>query len=211
MVFQITFTRIATILAQQLLYGLTCPLSVTRFHGTTAIQVIQSFSTSIAVTGVIMFEDRMRPQLQAHGAIFKLVSFKGVVILEAFQSFIFPVLAETGVFTPSPPYYVAWDDFDRGFPQFILVWEMIIVAIVFLRSFSFLPYLLEVRQGVPVSATAGSALLYSFNPIDIIRGVRYSFTPWSIQGEDIERDRFGSNPSNDKTAPETEFKASNSP
>lgn len=179
MVFQVTFTRIATILGQQILYGLTCPLSLARSRGQTAITVIQGFSTGVAVSGVIMFESRMHEALERYGCFFKLVSFKGVVGLEAIQSIIFPVLAETQVFKPKPPYYVSWNDFAKGLPQFILVWEMTIVAIMFLRSFSFQPYLRDVRRGVPVSATAGSAFLASFSPVDIIRGVRYMFTPWS--------------------------------
>ena len=180
MVFQVTFSRILTIPAQWLLYGLTCPLAQSRYWGQFTITAIQGTSTGVAVTGVIMFERRMKKELKQHHATFKLLSFKGVVGIEGLQSFLFPLLAYKGVFFPKPPYHVSWFDFDKGLPEFLLVWEMTLVAILFLRSFSFSPYLLEVRQGAPVTASAGAAFLEVFDMRDIWRGFWYMFTSWYI-------------------------------
>ncbi|KAL9111085.1 MAG: hypothetical protein Q9227_004518 [Pyrenula ochraceoflavens] len=169
LVFQITITRIATLIAAMVLYSSTCPLSKTRLHGSIAIEVIQSVSTSFAVTGVILYEQRMREYLHPNRSFFKLFSFKGIIGLEATQAIIFPVLAEHNVFKPTPPYHVSWMDFDRGIPQFLVMWEMLLVAIVFLWSFDFRPYLEEARKGSPVVAKPREAFLHSFNVLDIFR------------------------------------------
>lgn len=74
MVFQITLTRIATVTANEVLWSLTCPLALVRKWGLIAIIVVQSVSTFAAVTGCILFETRLRPQLEENKGFFKLLS-----------------------------------------------------------------------------------------------------------------------------------------
>ncbi|KAI1611961.1 organic solute transporter Ostalpha-domain-containing protein [Exophiala viscosa] len=179
MVFQITIVRILTVVAYDFLYGFTCPLSWARQRGATIIKVFQSTSTGFAVFGVVLFETRVRSKLQEQHTLLKLVSFKGVVALEGLQDIIFPVLADTSVYLPKPPFYVSWNDFAKRISQFILVWEILIVAIVFIRSMTFEPYRQAVQRGVPLAATPESALIDSINPMDIYRGVKYMFTAFT--------------------------------
>ncbi|KAK4945638.1 hypothetical protein LTR10_015257 [Elasticomyces elasticus] len=179
MVFQITIVRILTVVAYDFLYGFTCPLSWARQRGATIIKAFQSTSTGFAVFGVVLFETRFRSQLPEQRTLLKLVSFKGVVGLEGFQDILFPVLADTSVFKPKPPFYVSWNDFAKGIPQFILVWEITIVAFLFVRSMTFEPYRQAVQRGIPLAATPGSAFLDSVNVMDIWRGVKYMFTSFT--------------------------------
>jgi len=127
MVFQLLITRISTVIASEFLYGFTCPLSEIRAHGATAIEVIQSTSTGFAVWGCLLLESRLHPIMHEHLAQLKLICFKAIVGFDAVQEIVFPVLAQYGVFKPSPPWRVSWNDFAIGVPQFLLVVEMVSV------------------------------------------------------------------------------------
>lgn len=114
MVFQIAIARIVTVVANEVLFAKSCPLSVYRKYGSVAILTIQSVSTSIAVFGNILFEARLRQQLGEHGTLFKLISFKGVVGFQAIQDVLFSVLAEKRLFYPTSPYHISYNDFSKG-------------------------------------------------------------------------------------------------
>lgn len=171
MVFQCAVIRIIMLIASEVLYAKSCPLSSTRQYGAMIIEVIQAVSTGLAIAGVIIFERRLRPELAKHKSMPKLISFKSVVGLEALQSFIFPTLASQQVFFPTPPYHVSYNDFAKGLPSFMVIWEITIAAIVFLHSFEFKPYRQAIHEGQPPVASVGGAILQTLNPMDIIGGV----------------------------------------
>ena len=129
--------------------------------------VAQTVSTCVAVYAVITFERRMNERLKEHKSFFKLVSFKGVVILQSAQAFIFPALAKAQVFFPTPPYHISYHDFAVGIPTFLVIWEMLAVAVMFLWSFYFESYQLAARQGV-MCCMVGSLILVksSLRPLD---------------------------------------------
>lgn len=172
---------------------MTCPLSKKRRTGSVVIQVIQGVSTSLVIYAVITFEKRMRSQLQRHRALLKLVSFKLIVGIEAAQDIIFSSLGDTGIYFPKPPYRVSWADFTVGIPEFILVFEMAIVAFVFLWSFTFEPYRADVLKGEKVKATSWKAFVSTLNLSDLWKGMIYMFTCFTsstflegvIDGRDI--------------------------
>lgn len=142
------------------------------------IQVIQGVSTTVTVTAVIVFERRMHELLVNHGhrPMLKLLSFKTIVWLEAFQDILFSALADSGVYFPTPPYHVSWLDFELGIPQLILALEMTLVSFAFLSAFSFEEYRRAVWEGHKVLAPSWKALLTLFNLSDIWQGVKYMFT-----------------------------------
>lgn len=177
MVFQITVVRIGYVIATEVLFSVTCPLSPARNSGNIALSAIQSVSTAVSVSGVILFETRLRPQLEEYRGLFKLLSLKGVVLFQSVQEIIFPILAEEKIFFPKPPYHVSWNDFARGLPEFILVWELLIVAVMFLWSFEFAPYQTAAQTGVPIAMSPVSALLHSLNTGDVWDGVVSMFRP----------------------------------
>lgn len=174
--FQITLTRIATVVAQEVLYGITCPLSPVRRQGSMIIQIIQGISTTITIYGVIIFERRLKDQLHHHRAMLKLASFKLIVGVEAMQDILFSALGDSGVYFPKPPYHVSWADFSVGIPQFILMIELAIVAFVFLWSFTFEPYRDMVYRGEKVNVSSWKAFLNVFDVWDIWKGFAYMFT-----------------------------------
>ena len=192
-----TFTRIATFIAQDVLYGLTCPLSTTRTNGSIAIQVVQGVSTGIAVYAIITFERRMHSHLMNHGhrPMLKLVSFKFIVGLEAIQDILFSALADTGVYFPQPPYRVSWADFAIGVPQLILVFEMVGVSIAFLWSFTFEDYRSIAVAGEGNLTPTWRAFAEVMDVSDIWQGVKYMFTCFTastylegpIDGRAVER------------------------
>lgn len=101
-----------------------------------------------------------------------------MVGLSAAQQILFSVLAQYKVFFPTPPYHVSYNDFSKRLPQFIFIWELTVVSVFFLFSFEFEPYLRAARSGSPVHASAGRALLQSYNNADIFYGLAYAFTGW---------------------------------
>lgn len=175
-VFQIALTRVATFVASEVLFTRTCPLSKVRKYGQIVIEVIQGTSTFWAVTAVIWYEGRMREHVTQHRSLLKLVSFKGVVGMEATQDILFSVLAEKKVFFPVEPFHVSYNDFAKGVPTLLLILELTIVAIMFLWSFEFSRYRSEILNGAPIAAGPGKALLSLFGWGDIGRGVAYMFT-----------------------------------
>jgi hypothetical protein len=174
----VTFTRIGTVLAQELLYGLTCPLSKSRQYGSIAIQVIQGFSTGLTVFGVVVFERRMHDLLanNGHRPLMKLISFKIIVGIEGMQDIIFASLGDSGVYFPKPPYRVSWSDFSRGIPQLLLSLEMVAVSIAFLWSFSFDDYQKLVILGEKPHGQFWRCLGDALYPLEIWQGVKYMLT-----------------------------------
>lgn len=176
MVFQLFFTRIATVLASELLYGLTCPLSPIRSTGTTVIQAVSGTSAGLSIWGCMLLEKRLHPEMHEQLALLKLFSLKWVVGLDSLQTMIIPALAEFGVYQPSPPWYVSWTDFAYALPEFMLAIELVFVAVGFLWSFDFAPYRNHMLQdGQAPMSGPGGALLQSLTITDIWAGVAYAF------------------------------------
>jgi len=176
MVFQLFYTRIATVIAAEIIWGLTCPLSHVRQHATTAIVTVTSTSTGFALWGCILLEARLHSIMHPHLAQLKLITFKAVVGLESIQTLIFPILAQYQVYKPSPPWHVSWNDFAVGIPQFMLVVEMVAVAVSFLWSFHFNRYRGQLlHEGKVLQADPGTAFLDVLNISDIWQSVGYAF------------------------------------
>jgi hypothetical protein len=176
MVLQIAITRIATLVAIETLYAKTCPLSKTRSHGTIAVTIIQSFCTILAVIGVILMERRTnKTLLRGEQPTFKLVSFKGIVGLQSLQQIIFSALTATKVFFPAPPFYISYYDFSKGLGYIIFLFEMMVVAILFLWSFSFVKYREEVHAGAKRTQNPIIAFLSLFVPFDIFKALFSGF------------------------------------
>lgn len=74
MVFQITIGRIATVVGNEVLWSISCPLALARKWGQIALIVVQSTSTFTAVWGCIIFEKRLTRQLEQNKGFFKLLS-----------------------------------------------------------------------------------------------------------------------------------------
>lgn len=123
----------------------------------------------------------MDPHLtnNGHRPFLKLLSFKLIVGLEAFQGILFSVLADTGIYFPKSPYHVSWFDFTIGLPQFVLVFELTIVSIVFMWSFSFEEYRRLTIKGEPILAPTWKAFLQTFDLRDISQGTKYMFTSFT--------------------------------
>lgn len=176
MVFQLALTRAVTVIANEAIFGASCPLSETRSYGYIVVTSVQSTCTGIAVSGIVFYETRLRQHMKEHQSFMKFISFKGIVIVQALQEWIFSILAETKVFFPTPPhYYISYNDFSKGLPNLLLLWELTIVAVLFLWSFSFSRYHQQVRDGSPRVANPLRALASVFSRRDIGNGIVYMF------------------------------------
>lgn len=180
LVFQLTVFRILYVIGDSIIDTVYCPLDIQRIKLKEITSLISGSSAAIAVFAIVVFETRMRPYMEQHRSTFKLFSFKGVVGLEILQSLIFPILAEKGVFSPSPPYHISYQDFSVGIPTFILIWAITIAVILFQWSFSFKSYRAEVLGGTPIVSNAGRAFISSFNPFDIYWGLFIAFRGFKL-------------------------------
>jgi len=117
-VLQIMVTRPFTVVAIEVIYGITGPLSPQRAKAVETITFIQLASTIVASLGCFFTERRFKANIgmSQQRAFAKLAVFKIIVILEAVQGTAFSFLAGNGTFLPSPPHYISWNDFAKGLP-----------------------------------------------------------------------------------------------
>lgn len=201
MVFQLFFTRIVTTLAAELIFGLSCPLSNARKWGQTGTSIVQALSTGVAILGCLIIEKRFRPKMSQHLALSKLASFKVVVILDALQILLFPTFAEHGVYMPTPPYHMGYNDFALALPNFLLVIELFICAISFLWAFNATHYR---QQPLPQKASIWNVLWDIVNITDIWAGVAYAF--WGrIPSSWFEENGSGSEESRNRSSKSTKM------
>ena len=64
--------------------------------------LIQSIDIALTVLAVIGFERRMKDDRHGHHALLKLVLFKGIILIDLSQAFIFHILASTRLHPRSP-------------------------------------------------------------------------------------------------------------
>jgi hypothetical protein len=137
---------------------------------------LQGISTFVAIWGCIFLERRLHSEMQKHQAMFKLFSFKAVAGLDGLQQLIFPILGENRIYMPSPPFRVSWNDFTLALPNFIVIWELTVVAIIFLWSFEFARYKnFILLNGEQPKRGARGALRDVLNIWDIWEAVAYAF------------------------------------
>lgn len=117
----------------------------------------------------------MKDHLRPFRSLGMLWAFKSVVILNLLQSLIFVALAEKDIWQPSAPYYMSYNDFMRGLPQVMFIWELTIASLVFLWAYTFNRYRKEIQGGMPVAMGPGAALVSVFNFGDIFNGMKYAF------------------------------------
>jgi hypothetical protein len=121
----------------------------------------------ISVAGVIGYELRTNKRhLRGHGPALKLFAFKGVVILQAIQDIIFQALAETRTFFPTAPFYTSYFDFSRGIPGVLFLWEITVMALLFLKAFNAHEYRDQVHRGADILRNPVAAFLSAFVPTD---------------------------------------------
>lgn len=104
-----------------------------------------------------------------------LWAFKGVVILNILQSLVFAGLAEKNIWRPSAPYHMSYDDFVKGLPQVMFIWELFVAAVVFLWAYSFMSFQKEIRGSAQVTAGPAAALISTLSLGDIVQGSKYAF------------------------------------
>ncbi|KAF2707854.1 hypothetical protein K504DRAFT_535464 [Pleomassaria siparia CBS 279.74] len=102
------------------------------------ITVLKGFVTAIAVLSSIKFYKQMKPQLVQHNVMKKLISFKGIIGLNALQSFIINILVTKDFIKPTK--YMTIEDFQTGLPSLIMACEMPIFAILLFICFPVSPY-----------------------------------------------------------------------
>ena len=175
MVFQIMITRPITVIAIEVIYGITCPLSSKRAKAVEVLTFVQLASTMIAALGCFFTERRFKSNagMRQQRAFAKLAVFKIIVILEAVQGTVFSFLAGNGTFFPSPPYYISWNDFARGLPQLILSVEVVLSAVGFIWIYDYKQYRLD--GPLTFSGSVGTAILQTVNPIDIVKATLAAF------------------------------------
>ncbi|MCJ1388815.1 hypothetical protein MMC18_001665 [Xylographa bjoerkii] len=172
-VFQIIPSRIATLVASEALYAATCPLSKKRGNALMIIQVVQAFSTTMAVVAVIRFEGTHNSRMQDRHPRLKLWTFKSIVFLEFVQNVVFSALASTETYRPTQ--YVSYYDMSIGLNQFIISCECFLYTFMYMKAFEFGSYRRAIKEGRCGSNSPLSAIQDIINPMDIIKGTLAAF------------------------------------
>jgi hypothetical protein len=175
LVFQIMLSRPLTVLANDLVYGLTCPLSKARATGIQVVTVLQLVSNTLTIIGCVRTGRAYKntQPMRQQRAVAKLWVFKTVVLLDTTQSTVFSFAAGRGVYTPSEPYLMSWNDFAKGIPLLMLSVELVVCAICFLWVYQPKQYLVN----GPPPESPFAALLQTVDPRDIVVATMQSFLP----------------------------------
>lgn len=152
------------------------PASNSKTCANTSI-VINSIAVSVAVLAILNTYKRLKsiPEFAKHKPLLKLVSFKLIVGINFFQSFVFSILTGENIIHGSRK--VTGKDYVYGIPAILVSVEQIFFAIFFHYSFRSREYHEDMlkEQGVRkmgIFAAAGHA----FNPMDLLEGMFNAIT-----------------------------------
>ncbi|KAE8844416.1 hypothetical protein PTNB85_02681 [Pyrenophora teres f. teres] len=124
--------------------------------------VLDACTTTIAILQSVSFYNRNKELLQKHQILLKLFTFKSVLGLNFFQSFVISMLAGHGKLRPNK--YMTFHDINTGLASLILACEMPTFAILMIVAFSPQPYK---YQGGP-AASPLNAIFDACNISDLL-------------------------------------------
>jgi hypothetical protein len=156
-----------------IIQDVTCPLDSSHETASITLAAVQFVFTAVAWNAIFIYYRRNRSQLKAHRGSRKLNAFQSLVALQSIQALVFPLVTQSIVYSPTK--YVSYQDFSNVIPAFMTCWESLMLAILFIKIFSFTPYRNAVLQGREKPATVGRAVLDTLNQMDIIKGAVYLF------------------------------------
>ncbi|KAL9060204.1 MAG: hypothetical protein Q9162_000818 [Coniocarpon cinnabarinum] len=102
------------------------------------VQVIEGVSTALAIIALLCFCRRFNKQLKPFGALRKFLVLKGIVGLTTLQKFVIGILDRTN--TIDDTLHISLYDWEVGFPDMLITFEMLLAAIGFVWAYSWLPY-----------------------------------------------------------------------
>lgn len=157
-------------LLEWILSATMCPLKYQLSSVSLAITVVESVSTSICITSVIMFAKRVAADLKGTKTRQKLISFKGIVGVTLTQTPVFIGIASYGGWIRTKNVSVL--DFTVGTPAFMTCCEMFLISIIFIWTFTAEPYL-NLMGSMPRCRSVGGAFLEVLDIRDILKGCWY--------------------------------------
>ena len=157
-------------LLEWILSATDCPITYSLSKTSLAITVVESISTSICIFSVITFAKRVAADLKGTKTRPKLISFKGIVGITLTQTPVFIGIASYGAFDRTKNVSVL--DFTVGTPAFMTCCEMFIISVVFLWSFTAVPYI-NLMSSMPRRRGVAGAFLEVLDIRDILKGYWY--------------------------------------
>ncbi|KAF2634309.1 hypothetical protein P280DRAFT_485559 [Massarina eburnea CBS 473.64] len=126
------------------------------------ITVFKLIVTTLAVLADLKLYQSKKDILSQHRVVIKFFAFKGIIGLNALQTFILAILV--GNKTLQPTKYMTYHDIKAGLPSFILALEMPLFAIVIALAFPASPY----KLGQSPVAGPATALFQALNITDLL-------------------------------------------
>ena len=124
---------LATMIAGWILNARQCKLSRTHLLSMGIVEIIQTVSTWVTLVTLIIFHFRMRPDLNGHKSIRKLVGIKLLVHLIIVQSLIFAWIKPD---VSRPRKHLSFYDIKIGFPALLVCLEMLLFYIFWFWLYS---------------------------------------------------------------------------
>jgi hypothetical protein len=119
-----------------------CAASNSTEYASIWIQIVEIISLAIAMLFLFQFYEQIKEALKNQNPLMKLLGIKLVVALFYLQTFIFGrVTGEDGAWQTTD--YLSYPTLAAGFPNAILTFEMLVVAIIHLFAYSAKPYLVK--------------------------------------------------------------------
>jgi hypothetical protein len=126
------------------------------------ITILKVVVTVIAILNCLRFYGRFKKILKQHGVILKLFTFKGIIGINVFQTFLINILSGQDVLKPSK--YLTYHDINGGLAPLLLACEMPFFALLIAVAFSTKPYK---KAGSPAAGPV-SAVIDAFNITDLL-------------------------------------------
>ncbi|PSN72265.1 hypothetical protein BS50DRAFT_569796 [Corynespora cassiicola Philippines] len=142
--------------------GVYCKTSNSTHFAHIWITVFKFLVTGVAIAAVLRFYGRLKPQLKEHNVFLKLMSFKGIIGLNALQIFIINLLVTHETIKPTS--HLSYRDLQTALPSLLLACEMPIFAILLFFAFPVAPYQ---NNGRAPAHGPLVALWHAFNVSDI--------------------------------------------
>ncbi|RDW75725.1 hypothetical protein BP5796_06546 [Coleophoma crateriformis] len=105
------------------------------------VTVITTISTIVAIMSILHFYRRMKPTLQPHKTMAKLISFKLIVFLNFLQTLVFSFLTSSSRLKPTA--HLSASDISTGLPNLLLCLEILLFTPLFIYAYSSSPYILR--------------------------------------------------------------------
>lgn len=142
LIYQVPIVSAIVCILNGILFGTVCDTSKEFQLGSTLLAIINFLSQVLALTSIVGYYRRLRPEFRGTPIMRKFLTYKAMVWLIIHQQLILEIIQFAKVVTPTSgtTEYMSYADFKFGIPEFMLCCETLIFSCLFQWSFAAWPH-----------------------------------------------------------------------